>query len=187
MSDDTTQQQDATEATAGEQQAEQQASQGADDGKGFPEGTPVRDMTPEQQAAYWRHHARKHEDALKGKTGGRTLDELVDAARKLKEIEDSQKSEADKAKEREQAITTENASLKSQVAALRAAVKYQLTEDDVETLMALPADTVETIAARLANKTPAAPPADGQGVTGGSVHEDSDLSAEEIAAKALAR
>lgn len=164
MSDDTTQQQDATEATAGEQPAEQQASQGADDGKGYPEGTSVRDMTPEQQAAYWRHHARKHEDALKG-----------------------QRAEADKAREREQAITAENASLKARIELLNAAVKYQLGEDDLAALEGVPADKVDALAARLANKTPAAPPADGQGVTGGSVHEDSDLSAEEIAAKALAR
>lgn len=171
MSDDTTQQQDATEATAGEQQAEQQASQGADDGKGYPEGTPVRAMTPEQQAAYWRHHARKHEDALKGKTGGRTIDELVEAARKLKEIEDSQKSEADKAKEREQAIATENANLKARIELLNAAVKYQLGEDDLAALEGVPADKVDALAARLAAKKPPVPSAAGQGSTGREVHK----------------
>lgn len=33
--------------------------------RGYPEKTPVADMTPEQQAAYWQYHARKHEDRLK--------------------------------------------------------------------------------------------------------------------------
>ena len=29
--------------------------------RGFPEKTPIEQMTPEQQAAYWKFHARKHE------------------------------------------------------------------------------------------------------------------------------
>lgn len=33
---------------------------------GFPDKTPVKDMTEGQQAAYWRHQARKHEDRVKG-------------------------------------------------------------------------------------------------------------------------
>ena len=32
---------------------------------GFPDKTPVKDMTDTQQAAYWRHQARKHEDRVK--------------------------------------------------------------------------------------------------------------------------
>lgn len=32
---------------------------------GFPENTPVAEMTAEQQAAYWQHKARKHEDRAK--------------------------------------------------------------------------------------------------------------------------
>lgn len=39
-------------------------AQGGDD-PGFPANTPWRDMAPEQQVAYWRHQARKHEDAAK--------------------------------------------------------------------------------------------------------------------------
>lgn len=33
--------------------------------RGYPENTPVAEMTVEQQAAYWKSHARKHEDRLK--------------------------------------------------------------------------------------------------------------------------
>jgi hypothetical protein len=33
--------------------------------KGFPEGTPLEQMSVEQREAYWKHHARKHEDAVK--------------------------------------------------------------------------------------------------------------------------
>ncbi len=34
---------------------------------GFPEATPIADMTPEHQAAYWKHQSRKHEDAAKAR------------------------------------------------------------------------------------------------------------------------
>lgn len=53
---------------------------------GFPAGTPVKDMTPEQQAAYWQDKARKHEDRVKA-YGGKTPEEIaqlqadLDAAR----------------------------------------------------------------------------------------------------------
>ena len=43
----------------GDDDATQQ--QGSSDEHGFPANTPVKDMTAEQQAAYWRHKARKHE------------------------------------------------------------------------------------------------------------------------------
>jgi hypothetical protein len=32
---------------------------------GYPDKTPVKDMPVDQQAAYWRHQARKHEDRVK--------------------------------------------------------------------------------------------------------------------------
>jgi len=169
MSDDTTQQQDATEATAGEQPAEQQAPQGRQEPVTGEKS--LQEMTPEEQVAYWKRYARRHEDAIKGKTGGLTLDEFVEAARKLKEIEDSQKSEADKAREREQAITAENASLKARIELLNAAVKYQLGEDDLAALEGVPADKVDALAARLATKKPPVPSAAGQGSTGRDVHK----------------
>jgi hypothetical protein len=37
--------------------------------KGFPEGTPLAEMTPDQQLAYWKHHARRHEDTVKAFKG----------------------------------------------------------------------------------------------------------------------
>lgn len=39
---------------------------GASDDRGFPANTPLTDMKPEEQAAYWRFQARKHENAYKG-------------------------------------------------------------------------------------------------------------------------
>lgn len=37
--------------------------------KGFPEGTPLAEMTDAQRAAYWQHYARKHEDTVKAFKG----------------------------------------------------------------------------------------------------------------------
>jgi len=34
---------------------------------GFPESTPIADMKPEHQAAYWKHQSRKHEDTAKAR------------------------------------------------------------------------------------------------------------------------
>jgi class 3 adenylate cyclase len=52
----------------------------------FPANTPVKEMTPEQRAAYWQDKARKHEDRVKA-FGGKTPEEIaqlqadLDAAR----------------------------------------------------------------------------------------------------------
>ena len=61
--------------------------QGADGAEaGFPANTPVKEMTPEQQVAYWQDKARKHEDRVKA-FGGKTPEEIaqlqteLDAAR----------------------------------------------------------------------------------------------------------
>lgn len=40
---------------------------GSGDEKGFPAETPIADMTAEQQAAYWKHQARKHESTSKAR------------------------------------------------------------------------------------------------------------------------
>jgi len=48
----------------------QTAPAGPSDGdKGFPEGTPLAQMTDAQKAAYWQHYARKHEDTVKAFNG----------------------------------------------------------------------------------------------------------------------
>ncbi|MCX2931399.1 hypothetical protein ORI20_14030 [Mycobacterium sp. CVI_P3] len=37
---------------------------GGDGDRGFPANTPIKDMTPEQQAAYWKFHDRRKSDRL---------------------------------------------------------------------------------------------------------------------------
>lgn len=60
-------------------------------GKGFPENTPVAEMKPEEQTAYWRDKARKHED--RSKETSAELDKirnanLSDTEKAIKEAED---------------------------------------------------------------------------------------------------
>ncbi|WP_146067346.1 hypothetical protein [Arthrobacter sp. SX1312] len=58
---------------------------GSDTDTGFPANTSVKDMKPEEQSAYWRHQARKHEDRVKAYG-----DLTPEQARQLKkDIEDS--------------------------------------------------------------------------------------------------
>lgn len=45
--------------------------------RGFPENTPVAEMTVEQQAAYWKHQSRRHEDRVKA-YGGLTPEQLAE-------------------------------------------------------------------------------------------------------------
>lgn len=49
--------------TTTETPPQQQTSQPGD--HGFPANTPLADMNAEQQAAYWKHQARKHESTVK--------------------------------------------------------------------------------------------------------------------------
>jgi hypothetical protein len=50
--------------------------------RGFPENTPVAEMEPAQQVAYWKHQARKHENTVKefGKRYG-NYDQIAERAR----------------------------------------------------------------------------------------------------------
>lgn len=44
--------------------------------RGYPEGTPVSEMTTEQQAAYWKYQSRKHEDRWKSVVGDKTPEQI---------------------------------------------------------------------------------------------------------------
>lgn len=87
------------EATA--QDAAKPASKpsGSDAGeRGFPEGTPLEQMSVEQQAAYWKHHARQWEGRAKA-FDGKTPEDLAaleDKASKFDALEYELQSDHDK-------------------------------------------------------------------------------------------
>lgn len=62
--------------------------------KGFPANTPLAEMTPEQQAAYWKDKARKHEGTVKDRAD---YDALKAKAARLDELERAGETDTDKA------------------------------------------------------------------------------------------
>lgn len=62
---------------------------------GYPEGKPLAEMTDREQAAYWRHHARKHEDASKAKDT--EIAALKPRADQYAALEEASRSEAERA------------------------------------------------------------------------------------------
>lgn len=76
--------------------------------KGFPENTQVKDMTAEQQAAYYQHQARKHEDRnrdLLKITGGKYGDDLKAQLDELDKLRDKDRTDGERAVE-EAKVTT---------------------------------------------------------------------------------
>jgi hypothetical protein len=65
---------------------------------GYPDATPVADMAPEQQTAYWRHHARKWESTAKAGPDADELTRLRERDAKLKELENANLSSDEKAR-----------------------------------------------------------------------------------------
>lgn len=113
------------------------------DGEDTPE-TESEPETIEQLTAdrdKWKAMARKHED--RAKQNAAAAQEWA----KHQEATDSATSEADQAT---QDLTKERDSALAEVAILRAAVKHNLSEEDLELLEGLPADVIEQRAAKLA-------------------------------------
>ncbi len=66
--------------------------------KGFPIGVPVADMTPEEQAAYWKDKARKHENRANA-YGGLTPKQVTELQQQLQDLQTAQMSETERAVE----------------------------------------------------------------------------------------
>ena len=62
--------------------------------KGFPDGTPVAEMTDPQQVAYWRHQSRKHEQRAESR---KDYDELKTKAAEADRLRQERETEAEKA------------------------------------------------------------------------------------------
>jgi hypothetical protein len=69
---------------------------GKSTGKGYPENTPVAEMTAEQQAAYWKAQSRKHEQRASQRSD---YDEIRAKADRYDELEREKLSEVERAKE----------------------------------------------------------------------------------------
>ncbi|GAA1064664.1 hypothetical protein [Streptomyces asiaticus] len=65
---------------------------------GFPDNTPVAEMEPTHQAAYWKHHARKHEARANAAPDADELKRLRERDELLKQRETADMSDADRLK-----------------------------------------------------------------------------------------
>lgn len=89
----------------------------------------------------WKALARKNESRAKAN---------AEAAQRLSEIEESQKSETQKLAEAKEAAEKEAAEAKAMLARTKAAVDHGLSAEDMELLQFVPADKVDEYAQKLA-------------------------------------
>ena len=91
---------------AGQQQEEPTVNE-----HGFPDKTPINDMTEGQQAAYWRHQARKHEDRVKSMADYDALKAERDTLKSKTQTADEKALEAAKKEAGEAAAAAERAKM----------------------------------------------------------------------------
>ena len=78
---------------------------------GFPDKTPVKDMSDAQQAAYWRHQSRKHEDRVKSMGDYDTLKAERDELKAKHQTADEKALEAAKKEALEAGAASERAKI----------------------------------------------------------------------------
>ena len=96
--------------TDGEQQSPEGGEQSGGSGDfGFPANTPIKDMTVDQQVAYWKHHDRRKGDTLKS-YGGITPEQAKQYQQQVQEFERGQMTPAEQAlaAARDEATTAAN-------------------------------------------------------------------------------
>lgn len=146
------------EAVASVEPASPERPASAAGSEGFPLNTPVADMAPEQQAAYWRHHAQKHEKRTK-QYGQYTPEQVKAMATRLTEIEDSQKTEQQRLQEQATAAERRAAQLQAANARLLAAATYGIPADLIDLLGEGDEEQISERARLLAEKLAAVAPA----------------------------
>jgi hypothetical protein len=117
--------------------------------KGFPENTPVDQMQPEQQAAYWKHQARKHEDRSKRAPSQAELDELKRKAVEFDKVEQANKSELERANDKSAALEKDLAEFRVKELRQRAAREVGLSLEDADFITAADLETAKDQATRL--------------------------------------
>lgn len=121
----------------GQQAADEQQGSGAGEqqaqpvDKGFPADTPLSEMTAEQQAAYWKDKARKHEQRANSRGD---YDAIKAKADRLDELERANESEKDKAvreaTERAKADTRAEVQQETAAAMARMALRARGVKDE---------------------------------------------------------
>ena len=120
--------------------------------RGYPENTRVDDMTIEQQAAYWKHHSRKHEQRASA-FGNLTPEQLAELQAKAAKADEY---EADKGTDTEKAVRSAYTQAETEVAAkyqpelvrarFEAAIGDRLSDDELDAVLE-PLDLTKFLAA----------------------------------------
>lgn len=105
--------------------------------RGYPENTPVADMTIEQQAAYWRHHARKHEDRLKAiDVTPEELTRLRESDAEMQRLAEASRTDMERIEARAATAEQRVAALEPDLLKLQAAIKAGLPAEVSAKLLA---------------------------------------------------
>lgn len=112
--------------------------QGGGDGndRGFPADTPIAEMAAEQQAAYWKHQARKHENTVKARGDYDALKAKAAEADRLRQERETESEAAVRKAREEGEAEARKALVPSLVAsAFRAEAKGVLTDEQRDALL----------------------------------------------------
>lgn len=81
---------------------------------GYPDATPVVEMEATHQAAYWKHHARKHEQRAAGALDAAEVQRLRDRDAALKTLEDAQLTDSQRIQAEKDVAAAEAATAKAE-------------------------------------------------------------------------
>lgn len=141
---------------------------------GFPDNTPVADMSTEHQVAYWKHHARKHEQRANTAPDAAELETLRAAAaelatRKASEMTETQRIQAEKdaAEAARVAAEAERDAARAETLRVGVAASKGLTPEQAGRLRGATKEELEADADALKALFAPAPPANHRPPTGG--------------------
>jgi hypothetical protein len=123
---------------------------------GYPDATPIADMSAEQQAAYWKHQSRRHEQRASAAPDAAELERLRAAeaelnTRKAADMTESErlKSEAEAARAEAEAAKAQAATVTAELLRTTVAADKKLTVDQAAYLQGSTKEELEASADRL--------------------------------------
>jgi membrane protein involved in colicin uptake len=97
---------------------------------GYPDGKPVSEMDPAHQVAYWKHHARKHEQRANAAPDAAELERLRAAEAELEQRKAAEMSDAERVQAEKAAAEAAAATAKAEAeAATRKALLLEIAFD----------------------------------------------------------
>lgn len=142
-------------AASSDNQGDAGAGSDAGSDKGFPENTPVAEMNPGQQAAYWKHQSRKWEGQAKQNPTPAEIAELKAKAEAHDAAEQANMSELERERTKNAELAAENEKFKLDQMRQAAAKAAGLPVDDAEWITATDPEAAKAQAVRLAERVKA--------------------------------